>query len=104
VGSVVRSDVPNVANRRGNCGKTAVCAFAVTALPRPSTTFAKRLREAGFSEPQAEAVVATVQDASEAADLATKFDPAELRAELKAGISAIRPSEVVAPRGQGRSH
>ena len=82
--------MPNVANRRGNCGKAAVCVFAVTALPRPSATFAKRLREAGFSEPQPEAVVATVQDASEAADLATKFDLAELRAELKAEIAAIR--------------
>ena len=47
---------------------------------------AKRLREAGFTEPQAEAVVAAVQEGTEGADLATKMDIAELRTELKAGI------------------
>jgi DNA-binding transcriptional MerR regulator len=47
---------------------------------------AKRLREAGFTEPQAEAVVAAVQEGTEGADLATKADIAELRAELKADI------------------
>ena len=44
---------------------------------------AKRLREAGFSEPQAEAVAATVLEATEAADLATKTD-------LEAAIAALR--------------
>ena len=52
--------------------------------------FAKRLREAGFSDPQAEAVIATVQEASESADLATKADLAGLRTELKAEIGALR--------------
>jgi hypothetical protein len=33
----------------------------------------KRLREAGFTEPQAEAVIAAVQEGTEAADLATKI-------------------------------
>jgi len=47
---------------------------------------AKRLREAGFTEPQAEAVVAAVREGAEGADLATKADIAELRAELKADI------------------
>ena len=47
---------------------------------------AKRLREAGFTEPQAEAVIAAVQEGTEGADLATKMDIAELRTELKAGI------------------
>jgi DNA-binding transcriptional MerR regulator len=47
---------------------------------------AKRLREAGFTEPQAEAVVAAVQEGTEGAELATKGDIAELRAELKAEI------------------
>ena len=47
---------------------------------------AKRLREAGFSEQQAEAVVAAVQEGTEGADLATKADIAELRTELKADI------------------
>ncbi len=47
---------------------------------------AKRLREAGFSEPQAEAVVAAVQDATDGADLATKHDLADLRAGLRAEL------------------
>jgi len=47
---------------------------------------AKRLREAGFTEPQAEAVVAAVREGAEGADLATKADIAELRVELKADI------------------
>ena len=62
---------------------------------------AKRLREAGFSEPQAEAFVATVLEATEAADLATKTDLdgtgallrteiAALRTEFKADIAALR--------------
>jgi DNA-binding transcriptional MerR regulator len=62
----------------------------LAALAIDTLKFAKRLREAGFSEPQAEAVVATVQEASEAADLATKLDLSELRAELRAEIAAIR--------------
>ena len=44
---------------------------------------AKRLREAGFSEPQAEAVIATVQGAAEGAELATKSDVAALRSEIR---------------------
>jgi DNA-binding transcriptional MerR regulator len=51
---------------------------------------AKRLREAGFSEPQAEAVVAAVQEGTEGAELATKPDLAELRGELKTEIAALR--------------
>jgi DNA-binding transcriptional MerR regulator len=51
---------------------------------------AKRLREAGFTEPQAEAVIAAVQDGTEAADLTTKADLAELRTELKAEIAELR--------------
>jgi hypothetical protein len=47
---------------------------------------AKRLREAGFTEPQAEALTAAVQAATEGADLATKADIAELRSELRTGI------------------
>jgi ribosomal protein L29 len=50
---------------------------------------AKRLREAGFTEPQAEAVIAAVQEGTEGADLATKADLAELRAELKAEIAEL---------------
>jgi hypothetical protein len=44
---------------------------------------AKRLREAGFTEPQAEAVTAAVQEGTEGADLATKVDIAELRTEIR---------------------
>ena len=45
---------------------------------------AKRLREAGFTEPQAEAVVAAVQEGTEGAELATKIDIADLRTEIAA--------------------
>jgi len=51
---------------------------------------AKRLREAGFTEPQAEAVTAAVQEATQGAELATKADLAELRTELKAEIVDLR--------------
>jgi hypothetical protein len=44
---------------------------------------AKRLRAAGFTEPQAEAVTAAVQEATEGADLATKADIAEVKAEIR---------------------
>ena len=44
---------------------------------------AKRLREAGFSEPQAEAVTAAVQEATQAAEFATKADIAEVKAEIR---------------------
>lgn len=52
--------------------------------------FAKRLREAGFSDPQAEAVLATVQEASAGADLATKSDLAELRSGIRLEIAELR--------------
>jgi hypothetical protein len=55
---------------------------------------ARRLREAGFTEPQAEAVLAAVQEAAAGADLVTtadlKTEIAELRAELKAEIAELR--------------
>jgi multidrug efflux pump subunit AcrA (membrane-fusion protein) len=52
--------------------------------------FAKRLREAGFSDPQAEALVATVQEAAEGAEFATKADLGDMRAELKSDIAELR--------------
>jgi hypothetical protein len=68
---------------------------------------ARRLREAGFTEPQAEAVVATVQEAAAGADLATKADlKAEitaLRTELKAEIAEVRTelkAEIAELRGE----
>jgi hypothetical protein len=48
---------------------------------------ARRLREAGFTEPQAEALVAAVQEGADFADLVTKHDLAEqvalLRGEMR---------------------
>jgi hypothetical protein len=54
---------------------------------------AKRLREAGFTEPQAEAVTAAVQEATQGAELATKVDLAEVKteiAEVKAEVAEIK--------------
>ena len=58
---------------------------------------AKRLREAGFTEPQAEAVTVAVREATEEAEFATKADMSEVKAEireaelrLEAKIEAIR--------------
>jgi DNA-binding transcriptional MerR regulator len=51
---------------------------------------AKRLREVGFSDPQAEALVETVQEAAQGAELAAKADVGGLRAELKADIAELR--------------
>jgi hypothetical protein len=55
----------------------------------------KRLRNAGFSEPQAEAVTGVLRDAREAdlSELATKIDLAQLEARLRAEIAALH-SEV----------
>ena len=44
---------------------------------------ARRLREAGFNEPQADALVAAVQEGAETADVATKRDLAEAVAQLR---------------------
>jgi hypothetical protein len=56
--------------------------------------FAKRLREAGFSDPQAEAVIATVQEATAGAEFATKGDleaaTVALRTELNTAVAALR--------------
>jgi hypothetical protein len=55
----------------------------------------KRLREAGFSEPQADAVTGIISEARETslAELVTKSDLRETKAELKADIAELR-SEV----------
>ena len=52
---------------------------------------AKRLREAGFSDPQAEAVIATVQEAAEGGEFATKAD---LKAEMAGLRSDLREVEL----------
>jgi len=46
----------------------------------------KRLREAGFTDPQAEAVIAAVQAGAKSAAFATKRDLDEVRSELKVEI------------------
>jgi hypothetical protein len=51
---------------------------------------AKRLREAGVTDPQAEAVVTSVQHAAEGAEFATNGDLHDVRSELKADIAALR--------------
>ena len=51
---------------------------------------ARRLREAGFNEAQAEAVADAVREGTEGADLATKHDLDVLRLELRAEIAAVR--------------
>jgi DNA-binding transcriptional MerR regulator len=51
---------------------------------------ARRLREAGFTEPQAEAIVEAVREGGEDADFATKHDLSLLAAELRAEMAAIR--------------
>ncbi|HVC55075.1 MAG TPA: hypothetical protein VND95_03920 [Stellaceae bacterium] len=50
---------------------------------------AKRLREAGFDEAQAEAVIAAVQDGAESSDVATKLDLALVNARLDALSSHV---------------
>ena len=60
---------------------------------------AKRLREAGFTEPQAEAVIAAVQEGTEGTELATRPDLAELserqRRYLGLFIAGYRCEEIV---------
>jgi hypothetical protein len=50
---------------------------------------ARRLREAGFTEPQAEAVVEAVRDGADDAHLATKQDLVLLSTELRAEIAQL---------------
>jgi DNA-binding transcriptional MerR regulator len=59
-------------------------------MPMDTLKVAKRLREAGFTDSQAEAVIATVQEGTEGAELVTKADLAELRAEVKADLAELR--------------
>jgi len=45
--------------------------------------FSKRLKEAGFTESQAEALAEAIKDASGEAELATKADVAEVKRDIK---------------------
>jgi hypothetical protein len=54
---------------------------------------AKRLREAGFDEKQAEALTAVLRDAVkpfDTSELATKSDLADLKADVKADLAALK--------------
>jgi len=66
---------------------------------------ARRLREAGFTEPQAEAVVDAVREGDENSDVATTQDMALLRTELRAEMAAFRAevtAEFAAVRAEAR--
>ncbi|MBV9861366.1 MAG: hypothetical protein JO267_04375 [Alphaproteobacteria bacterium] len=63
-------------------------------MPIDTLKVARRLREAGFTEPQADAVIAAVQDATQQSDLATKADIAELRGEMTELRAELRQSEL----------
>jgi len=67
---------------------------------------ARRLREAGFNEAQAEAVAVVVQESSAGADLATKGDltvqSVELRAEIAAQGAELR-AEIAAQGAELRA-
>jgi predicted DNA-binding transcriptional regulator YafY len=58
-------------------------------MPLDTLKVAKRLREAGFDEAQAEAVVAAVQESAERSDVATKSDLAAVRSELAAAKTEL---------------
>jgi hypothetical protein len=66
---------------------------------------ARRLREAGFTEPQAEAVVEVVRDAGEDADFVTKSDLVLFGTKLRAELGALRAdmtAEFAAVRAEAR--
>ena len=54
----------------------------MTAIPFDTLKLAKRLRDGGFSEAQAESVADALRESVGRGDLATKTDVALLRAEL----------------------
>ncbi len=58
-------------------------------MPIDTLKLARKLREAGFNEAQAEAVADAVREGTEGADLVTKSDLALTTAELRAEIAAL---------------
>jgi DNA-binding transcriptional MerR regulator len=58
-------------------------------MPIDTLKLARRLRDAGFNEAQAEAVADAVREGTESADLVTKSDLALRTAELRAEIAAL---------------
>jgi len=68
---------------------------------------AKRLRSAGFSEPQAEVMTGVLRDAREAdlSELATKIDLAQLEARLRADLAQLEArlgAEIAALRSEAQ--
>lgn len=66
---------------------------------------ARRLREAGFNEAQAEAVADAVREGTESADLVTRGDPSLTTAELRSEIAELKTelrSEIAAVRSEMR--
>jgi len=61
----------------------------MTAITFDTLKFVKTLEAAGVSAKHAEAFAAAVRDSSESADLATKTDLRELKAELKADMREL---------------
>ncbi|MGD9616007.1 MAG: coiled-coil domain-containing protein [Alphaproteobacteria bacterium] len=70
-------------------------------MPIDALKLARRLRDAGFNEAQAEAVADAVREGTEGANLATKGDLALTSAELRSEIAEVR-AEVAAVRGDMR--
>ncbi|MBV8972784.1 MAG: hypothetical protein JO290_10885 [Sphingomonadaceae bacterium] len=80
----------------------------MTAVALDTLRIAKRLREAGFSEPQAEAVTGVLHDAQEVAlgELATKGDLREVRSDVRdvkaelAVVKADLKSDIAGVKGE----
>ena len=62
----------------------------MTAITFDTLKFVKTLQAAGVAVPQAEAIATAVRDSTDSAELATKADLRELRAELKNDIAMLR--------------
>jgi hypothetical protein len=61
----------------------------MNSIPFDTYAAVKRLREAGFDEGQAEALIRAVTEAQARTDLATRSDLNDLRHELKQDMSAL---------------
>jgi hypothetical protein len=75
-------------------------------MPIDTLKLARRLRDAGFNEAQAEAVADAVREGTESADLATRGDLALMTTELRSEIAALGAelrSEIAALRSELRS-
>jgi hypothetical protein len=55
----------------------------MTTVAFDTLKFSKRLKEAGFTESQAEALAEAIKDASGEAELATKADVAEVKRDIR---------------------